>query len=280
MSRSKRLRRASGRWSSAYAVSTSVPRREPRCVRSWCVIAPLRGWLLLQESCRQHRRKAWPEKGSPGTIGLSRHEAPRPMHAKLVPIVIEQTGRGERAYDIYSRLLRDRIVILGAPIGDDLANLVVAQLLFLESEDPEKDIYMYINSPGGSVTAGLAIYDTMQYIKPEVSTLCVGQAASMAAWLLAAGSKAQRFALPHARIMIHQPLGGGHGQAADIDIHARVIIRLPEQMKNILGKHTGQSLKKIEKDTDRDLFLTGKQAVEYGLVDQGIVTRPGQLTKT
>jgi ATP-dependent Clp protease protease subunit len=153
---------------------------------------------------------------------------------------------------------------------------VVAQLLFLESEDPEKDIYMYINSPGGSVTAGLAIYDTMQYIKPEVSTLCVGQAASMAAWLLAAGTKGKRFALPHARIMIHQPLGGVQGQATDIDIQAREIIRLREQMNNILVKHTGQSLKKIEKDTDRDLFLTGKQAVEYGLVDEVIVTRPGK----
>ena len=202
------------------------------------------------------------------------------MHANLIPIVIEQTGRGERAYDIYSRLLRDRIIILGSPIGDDLSNLVVAQLLFLESEDPEKDIYMYINSPGGSVTAGLAIYDTMQYIKPEVSTLCVGQAASMAAWLLAAGTKGKRFALPHARIMIHQPLGGVQGQATDIDIQAREIIRLREQMNNILVKHTGQSLKKIEKDTDRDLFLTGKQAVEYGLVDEVIVTRPGKLTKT
>ena len=199
------------------------------------------------------------------------------MNANLIPIVIEQTGRGERAYDIYSRLLRDRIIILGSPIGDDLSNLVVAQLLFLESEDPEKDIYMYINSPGGSVTAGLAIYDTMQYIKPEVSTLCVGQAASMAAWLLAAGGKGKRYALPHARIMIHQPLGGVQGQATDIDIQAREIIRLREQMNNILVKHTGQSLKRIEKDTDRDLFLTGKQAVEYGLVDEVIVTRPGKL---
>ena len=198
------------------------------------------------------------------------------MHANLIPIVIEQTGREKQAYDIYSRLLRDRIIILGSPIGDDLSNLVVAQLLFLESEDPEKDIYMYINSPGGSVTAGLAIYDTMQYIKPEVSTLCVGQAASMAAWLLAAGTKGKRFALPHARIMIHQPLGGVQGQATDIDIQAREIIRLREQMNNILVKHTGQSLKKIEKDTDRDLFLTGKQAVEYGLVDEVIVTRPGK----
>src|SRR5436189_2113847 len=213
-------------------------------------------------------------KSKPGTIELSRDEGPPPMHANLVPIVIEQTGRGERAYDIYSRLLRDRIVILGAPIGDDLSNLVVAQLLFLESEDPEKDIYMYVNSPGGSVTAGLAIYDTMQYIKCEVSTLCLGQAASMAAWLLAAGAKGKRFALPHARIMIHQPLGGVQGQATDIDIQAREIIRIREMMNNVLVRHTGQSLKKIEKDTDRDMFMTGKQAVEYGLIDEVIVNRP------
>ena len=218
-------------------------------------------------------------KSKPGRIRGEFDEPAPDMHANLIPIVIEQTGRGERAYDIYSRLLRDRIIILGAPIGDDLANLVVAQLLFLESEDPEKDIYMYVNSPGGSVTAGLAIYDTMQYIKPEVSTLCVGQAASMAAWLLAAGTKGKRFALPHARIMIHQPLGGVQGQATDIDIQAREIIRLREQMNNILVKHTGQSLKRIEKDTDRDLFLTGKQALEYGLVDEVIVTRPGKLAK-
>src|SRR5215470_2362362 len=199
------------------------------------------------------------------------------MHANLVPIVIEQTGRGERAYDIYSRLLRDRIIILGMPIGDDLSNLIVAQLLFLESEDPEKDIFLYINSPGGAITSGLAIYDTMQYIKPDVSTLCIGQAASMAAWLLAAGAKGKRFALPHARIMIHQPLGGAQGQAADIDIHAREILRMREQMNNILVKHTGQSLKKVEKDTDRDLFMTGKQAVEYGLVDEVILNRPGKV---
>ena len=199
------------------------------------------------------------------------------MNANLVPIVIEQTGRGERAYDIYSRLLRDRIIILGGGINDDLANLVVAQLLFLESEDPEKDIFLYINSPGGSVTAGLAIYDTMQYIKPDVSTLCIGQAASMAAWLLASGAKAKRYALPHARIMIHQPLGGVQGQAADIDIQAREILRLREQMNNILVRHTGQSLKKVEKDTDRDLFMTGKQAVEYGLLDEVIASRPGKV---
>ena len=199
------------------------------------------------------------------------------MHANLVPIVIEQTGRGERAYDIYSRLLRDRIVILGGGVSDDVSNLIVAQFLFLESEDPEKDIFLYINSPGGSVTAGLAIYDTMQYIKPDVSTLCIGQAASMAAWLLASGTKGKRFALPHARIMIHQPLGGVEGQAADIDIQAREILRLREQMNDILGKHTGQSLKTIEKDTDRDLFMTGKQAVEYGLLDEVIASRPGKV---
>jgi ATP-dependent Clp protease protease subunit len=198
------------------------------------------------------------------------------MHANLVPIVIEQTGRGERAYDIYSRLLRDRIVLLGSPINDDLANLIVAQLLFLESEDPEKEIYLYINSPGGSVTAGLAIYDTMQYVRPEVSTLCVGQAASMAAWLLASGAKGKRFALPHCRIMIHQPLGGVQGQATDIDIQAREILRLREDMNNILVKHTGQSVKKIENDTDRDMFMSGKQAVEYGLVDEVISSRPGK----
>jgi ATP-dependent Clp protease protease subunit len=196
------------------------------------------------------------------------------MHANLVPIVIEQTGRGERSYDIYSRLLRDRIVLLGYPINDDLANLVVAQLLFLESEDPEKDIYLYINSPGGSVTAGLAIYDTMQYVRPQVSTLCVGQAASMAAWLLASGAKGKRFALPHSRIMIHQPLGGVQGQATDIDIQAREILRLREEMNQLLVKHTGQGLKRIEKDTDRDCFMSGAQAAEYGIVDEVIAARP------
>lgn len=194
----------------------------------------------------------------------------------LVPIVVEQTGRGERAYDIYSRLLKDRIVFLGLPVSDDLANLITAQLLFLESEDPEREIHLYINSPGGSVTAGLAIYDTIQYIRPPVSTLCLGQAASMAAWLLAAGATGKRFALPHSRIMIHQPLGGVQGQATDIDIQAREILRMREQLNNILVKHTGQSLRKIERDTDRDLFMTGKQAVEYGLVDEVIASRPGR----
>jgi ATP-dependent Clp protease protease subunit len=197
----------------------------------------------------------------------------------FIPIVVEQTGRGERAYDIYSRLLKERIVFLGSVVTDDVANLITAQLLYLESEDPERDISFYINSPGGSVTAGLAIYDTMQYIRPQISTLCVGQAASMAAVLLAAGAKGKRFALPHARIMIHQPLGGFQGQATDIDIQAREILRMREELNNILTKHTGQSLKKIEKDTDRDMFMTGKQAQEYGLVDDVIAARPEGITK-
>ena len=195
----------------------------------------------------------------------------------LVPMVVEQTPRGERAFDIFSRLLKERIIFLPTFIEDELANLVIAQMLYLEADDPDKDINLYINSPGGSVTAGMAIYDTMQYVKPAISTICMGQAASMGALLLCAGAKGKRFALPHARIMIHQPLGGVQGQATDIDIQAREIIRLREQMNNILVKHTGQSLKKIEKDTDRDLFLTGKQAVEYGLVDEVIVNRPGKV---
>jgi ATP-dependent Clp protease protease subunit len=193
----------------------------------------------------------------------------------LIPYVIEQSGRGERVFDIFSRLLKDRIVLLGSPITDDVANIITAQLLFLESEDPERDVHFYVNSPGGSVTAGLAIYDTMQYIRPDISTLCLGQAASMAAWLLAAGTKGKRYALPHSRIMIHQPLGGVQGQAVDMDIQAREILRLREQLNNILTEHTGQTLKKIEKDTDRDLFMTGKQAVSYGLVDEVIVSRSG-----
>jgi len=193
--------------------------------------------------------------------------------SSLVPIVVEQTGRGERAYDIYSRLLKDRIVFLGSEINDDVANLVTAQLLFLESEDPEKEISFYINSPGGSITAGLAIYDTMQFIKPAVSTLCLGQAASMGAVLLAAGHKGRRYGLPHSRIMIHQPLGGAQGQATDIDIQAREILRMREEINNIFVRHTGQSLRKIEKDTERDLYLSPEQAVEYGLIDEVIVSR-------
>ncbi len=191
----------------------------------------------------------------------------------FIPTVVEQTGRGERAYDLYSRLLRDRIVFLGSAVVDEVAALVTAQLLFLESEDPEKDIHFYINSPGGSVTAGLAIYDTMQYIKPDVSTLCVGQAASMGALLLAAGAKGKRFALPHARVMIHQPLGGAEGQASDIEIQAKEVLRIREQLNTILAQHTGQPLEKIEKDTDRDFFFSPQQALEYGLIDQVIENR-------
>jgi ATP-dependent Clp protease protease subunit len=193
--------------------------------------------------------------------------------SNLVPIVIEQTGRGERSYDIYSRLLKDRIVFLGYPISDDVANLVTAQLLFLESEDPEKEINFYINSPGGSVTAGLAIYDTMEFVKPPVSTLCLGQAASMAAILLLAGAKGRRYCLPHSRIMMHQPLGGVRGQAVDLDIQAREILRMRELINDIVVRHTGQNLRRVEKDTDRDLFMTAHQAVEYGLIDEVIVSR-------
>ena len=191
----------------------------------------------------------------------------------LVHYVVEQTGRGERSYDIYSRLLKDRIIFVGGPVGDDLANLVTAQLLFLESEDPEKEISMYINSPGGSVTAGLAIYDTMQFVKPPVSTLCVGQAASMGAVLLTAGAKGRRYALPHARMMIHQLSGGFECQAADIDIQAREALRLREMLNDILSHHSGQNIKRVERDTDRDTFMTPSQAVEYGLIDEVIVGR-------
>jgi len=193
--------------------------------------------------------------------------------SNLVPIVVEQTGRGERAYDIYSRLLRDRIVFLGSEVNDDVANLITAQFLFLESEDPDKEISFYIHSPGGSVTAGLAIYDTMQFVKPPISTLCLGLAASMGAILLAAGQKGRRYALPHSTICIHQPLGGARGQASDIEIHAREILRSREELNNIMVKHTGQSLKKLEKDTDRDYFMSPQQAVEYGLIDEVIVSR-------
>jgi ATP-dependent Clp protease protease subunit len=192
----------------------------------------------------------------------------------FIPIVVEQTGRGERAYDIYSRLLKERIVFLGTVVNDDVANVITAQFLFLEAEDPERDIYFYINTPGGSVTAGLAIYDTMEYVKPQISTFCVGQAASMGAILLAAGAKGKRYALPHARIMIHQPLGGFQGTATDVDIQAREILRMREELNNILVKHTGQSVKRIEKDTDRDFFMTGKQGQDYGLVDEVIASRP------
>ena len=190
----------------------------------------------------------------------------------LIPMVVEQTGRGERAYDIYSRLLKDRIIFLGGPIDDQIANLVIAQLLFLESEDPDKDIHLYINSPGGVVTAGMAIYDTMQYLKPPVSTICVGQAASMGAVLLAAGREEKRFALPNARIMIHQPLGGFQGQASDFSIHAKEILRMRETLNQILANHTRQNLEQIAKDTERDFFMGSEAAKEYGIIDK-IVAR-------
>ncbi|MFO7913489.1 MAG: ATP-dependent Clp endopeptidase proteolytic subunit ClpP [Desulfotignum sp.] len=191
----------------------------------------------------------------------------------LVPMVVEQTNRGERAYDIFSRLLKDRIIFLGSAIDSEIANLIVAQLLFLESEDPEKDISFYINSPGGVVTAGLAVYDTMQYIKPDVATVCIGQAASMGALLLAAGAEKKRFALPNARIMIHQPLGGAQGQAADIKIQATEILRIKDTLNEILAAHTGQKIDKIAKDTDRDFFMSGKEAKTYGIVDRVVADR-------
>jgi len=190
-----------------------------------------------------------------------------------VPMVIESSGRGERAYDIYSRLLKERVVFMVGPVEDYTANVVVAQLLFLESENPDKDIHLYINSPGGSVTAGLAIYDTMQFIKPDISTLCIGQAASMGALLLTAGAKGKRFALPHARVMIHQPLGGFSGQASDIDIHAQEILKVRENLNNILKDHTGQSMKSIQKDTDRDNFMSASESAKYGLIDKVINKR-------
>ena len=190
----------------------------------------------------------------------------------LVPIVVEQTGRGERSYDIYSRLLKDRIIFLGGPIDDNVSNLVIAQLLFLEAEDPDKDIHLYINSPGGVVTAGMAIYDTMRYIKAPVSTICIGQAASMGAFLLSGGEKGKRFSLTNARIMIHQPIGGFQGQATDIHIHAKEILRMKAQLNELLAEHTGQSVEKVENDTERDYFMSGEEAKSYGIID-AIVTR-------
>lgn len=198
--------------------------------------------------------------------------------SNFIPIVIEQTSRGERAYDIFSRLLKDRIVFIGSPISDATADTVIAQLLFLESENPEKDIYVYINSPGGNVTSGLGIYDTMQYIKPDVVTMCMGQAASMAAILLAAGAKGKRFTLPHSRVMLHQVLGGFEGQATDVDIHAREILRVKRELNEILAKHTGKDINIIENDTERDFFLTSKDALDYGVVD-AVITRREEAPK-
>jgi len=196
-----------------------------------------------------------------------------PQALGLVPMVVEQSGRGERAYDIYSRLLREHVIFLVGPVNDATANVIVAQMLYLESENPDKDIYFYINSPGGSVTAGMAIYDTMQFIKPHVSTLCIGQAASMGAFLLAAGEKGKRFCLPNSRVMIHQPLGGFQGQASDIEIHAREILTLREKLNGMLAHHTGQPIEQIEKDTDRDNFMSADQAMNYGIVDKVLSSR-------
>ncbi len=197
----------------------------------------------------------------------------------LIPIVVEQTSRGERAYDIYSRLLKDRIIFLGTAIDDIVANTVIAQLLFLEADDPDKDIYLYINSPGGIVTAGLAIYDTMNYIKSPVSTICIGQAASMGALLLAAGTKGKRFSLPHARVMIHQPMGGFQGQATDIEIHAKEMLKMKDTLNKILSHHTGQPIEKIQTDTDRDFFMSGEDAKGYGIVDEVIAKKVSRATK-
>ena len=191
----------------------------------------------------------------------------------LIPTVIEKTGRGERAYDIYSRLLKDRIIMLSGEINDAVSSSIVAQLLFLEAEDPEKDIYLYINSPGGVITSGFSIYDTMNYIKPDVVTICMGQAASMGAFLLSSGAKGKRFALPHARIMIHQPLGGAQGQATDIEIHAKVILRMKKELNKILAENTGQNIRKIEKDTERDFFMSAEEAMKYGLIDKVLKKR-------
>jgi len=209
-----------------------------------------------------------PRKVDPRLLGLD-----RPQASVLIPTVIEQTHRGERGWDIFSRLLKDRIIFLGTPINDDVANIVIAQLLFLESEEPEKDIMVYINSPGGHVTAGMAIYDTMQYVRCDVSTICMGQAVSMGAFLLAAGTKGKRRALPHSRIMIHQPLGGYQGQATDIDIHAKEILRMRDALNSLWAKHTGQSIEKIKNDTERDYFMGPGEAKEYGIVDEVIVQK-------
>ncbi len=194
----------------------------------------------------------------------------------LIPMVVEQTSRGERSYDIYSRLLKERVIFAVGPVEDHMANLIVAQLLFLESENPDKDIHLYINSPGGSVSAGLAIYDTMQFIKPKVSTMCIGMAASMGAVLLAGGATGKRFALPHSRVMIHQPLGGYQGQATDIEIHAREILKIREQLNGILASHSGQPIERIQQDTERDNFMSGSEAAEYGLIDQVLDSRKGE----
>jgi ATP-dependent Clp protease, protease subunit len=227
--------------------------------------------------------KAGPSKASPRRRRIEHaHEGRIPMsitNLNLVPMVVEQTSRGERAYDIYSRLLKERVIFLVGPIDDHMANVVVAQLLFLESENPDKDIHLYINSPGGVVTAGMAIYDTMQYIKPDVTTMCIGQAASMGALLLASGKAGKRYALPHSRVMIHQPLGGYQGQASDIEIHTREILTIRDRLNNILAHHTGQPVEQIARDTDRDNFLSAVQARDYGLIDAVLERRADDTVK-
>jgi ATP-dependent Clp protease protease subunit len=210
----------------------------------------------------------------------STQDAPPPSIGNfIIPTVIEQTHRGERGWDIFSRLLKDRIIFLGTAVDDQVANIIIAQLLFLESEDPDKDVMLYINSPGGMVTAGMAIYDTMQYVRPDVATFCMGQAASMGAFLLAAGAKGKRFSLPHARILIHQPLGGFQGQATDIDIHAREILRTRDKLNELLVKHTGQSIDRIKSDTERDYFMSAMESKEYGIIDEVLVQKPGITSK-
>jgi ATP-dependent Clp protease protease subunit len=207
---------------------------------------------------------------------MGAHDAPPPSIGNfIIPTVIEQTHRGERGWDIFSRLLKDRIIFLGTAVDDQVANIIIAQLLFLESEDPDKDVMLYINSPGGMVTAGMAIYDTMQYVRPDVATFCMGQAASMGAFLLAAGAKGKRFSLPHARILIHQPLGGFQGQATDIDIHAREILRTRDKLNELLVKHTGQAIERIKSDTERDYFMSAMESKEYGIIDEVLVQKPG-----
>jgi len=208
---------------------------------------------------------------NPKVVGMTHYQ--EPQNIGLIPMVVETSGRGERAYDIYSRLLKERVIFLVGEVNDHTANLIVAQMLFLESENPDKDIHFYINSPGGSVTAGMAIYDTMQFIKPNISTLCIGQAASMGSFLLAAGEKGKRFCLPNSRVMIHQPMGGFRGQASDVEIHAREILYLKQKLNKLLAQHTGQKVETIERDTDRDNFLSAEEAVNYGLVDQVLEKR-------
>jgi ATP-dependent Clp protease, protease subunit len=228
----------------------------------------------------RHPFRLGSQMGTQSGMHSGMNDAPPPAIGNfIIPTVIEQTHRGERGWDIFSRLLKDRIIFLGTAVDDQVANIIIAQLLFLESEDPDKDIMLYINSPGGMVTAGMAIYDTMQYVRPDVATFCMGQAASMGAFLLAAGAKGKRFSLPHARILIHQPLGGFQGQATDIDIHAREILRTRDKLNELLVKHTGQALERIKSDTERDYFMSAMESKEYGIIDEVLIQKPGVVAK-